>query len=383
VYELERLRCNLCGEVLTASPPPGVGSKKYDETAAAMIGLLKYGCGLPFNRVQRLGDNLGIPMPAATQWEVVETAAKVLEPVWVELVHLAAQGEVVHIDDTKAKVLELSTQLQKELASGEGNRTGIFTSGVISTVEGRQLALFFTGRNHAGENLSKVLAQRSSELEAPILMCDALSRNTSGDFDAIVANCLAHSRRHFVDVVSRFPDEVRHVLHTLRDVYRNDAEARKRGMSAEQRLCFHQQHSGPLMQDLQRWLQSLLDERKVEPSSSLGGAIYYMQNHWEQLTLFLRHPDAPLDNNIVERSLKRAILHRKNSLFYKTENGAHVGDVLMSLIHTAELSGINPFEYLVALQLNHEAVALAPGEWMPWSYKDALDSLGVSSPPQP
>jgi transposase len=62
-----------------------------------------------------------------------------------------------------------------------------------------------------------------------------------------------------------------------------------------------------------------------------------MLKHWEKLTLFLRHPGPPLDNNICERALKKAILHRKNALFYKTVNGAHVGDVFMSLIYTCEL----------------------------------------------
>ena len=380
VYELERLRCNLCGEVFTAQAPPGVGSKKYDETAAAMIALLKYGCGLPFNRIQRLGNDLGVPMPAATQWEVVEKAAKAVEQPWVELVHQAAQGDVVHIDDTNAKVLDLNAELQEQIAAGKGDRTGVFTSGIVSTTNGRQIALFFTGRNHAGENIADVLARRTADLDAPILMCDALSRNTSTDFSAIVANCLAHGRRHFVDVVDRFPDEVRHVLEVLADVYKIDAKTRS--LSDEQRLLLHQEHSKPLMDDLEKWLGQLLDERKVEPNSTLGGAITYMQNHWDKLTLFLRQPGAPLDNNAVERSLKRAILHRKNSLFYKTENGAHVGDVFMTLIHTAELSGVNPFDYLVALQRHHKTVAQAPHEWVPWSYQDALARLKAVSNPK-
>jgi len=64
-------------------------------------------------------------------------------------------------------------------------------------------------------------------------------------------------------------------------------------------------------------------------------------------------PGAPLDNNVCERALKRAILHRKNSLFYKTAEGAWIGDVYMSLIHTSEVNEVNPFDYLVALQRNH------------------------------
>lgn len=376
VYEMERLRCNLCGEVFTARAPPGVGDKKYDETAAAMLALLRYGCGLPFNRLERLGDSLGIPLPSGTQWGVVDEAAQAFEPVWKELIRQAASGEVVHIDDTHAQVLDLDKQIREELARGESGRTGIFTTGVISVAGGRQLAVFFTGRLHAGENLARVLAQRSDELPRIIQMSDALSANTSHGFDTIVANCLTHARRNYVDVVNSFPDEVAHVLETLKEVYRHDADARTAKLSPEERLRYHQEHSATLMTDLQAWLQAQFDERKVEPNSTLGKAITYMQKHWAKLTLFLRVPGAPLDNNICERGLKRAILHRRNSLFYKTENGAHVGDLFMSLIYSAELCGANPFDYIVAVLRHRAAVDERCREWMPWNYTEALARLG-------
>ena len=384
VYELERLRCNLCGESFTAPAPPGIGEKKYDETAAAMIALLKYGCGLPFNRMQRLGANLGMPLPSATQWEVVAQAAGAFEPVWAALIERAAGGEVVHIDDTHAQVLALNEEIQHELARGVSERTGIFTSGVVSSVGDKQMVLFFTGRDHAGENLQKVLRQRATGLSPPIQMCDALSRNTSpGEFETIVANCLAHGRRHYVDVVDNFPDEVAHVLKVLREVYRHDAHTRTEAMSPQERLQYHLEHSQPLMKALEQWLNEQFEARKVEPNSSLGGAIRYMHNHWDALTCFLRVPGAPLDNNLCERALKRAIVHRKNSLFYKTENGAHVGDVFMSLIHTAELCATNPFDYLVAVQRHCEAVASNPEQWMPWNYAQALAQDQPAGPDPP
>ncbi|HUT77435.1 MAG TPA: transposase, partial [Polyangia bacterium] len=174
VYELERLRCNLCGEVFTARAPEGVGKEKYDEPAAGMIGLLKYGCGLPFNRLERLERGLGIPLPAATQWEVVERGAGLLAPAYGEIVRQAAQGEVLHNDDTTMKILALMVKPAEGDPPDEepSERTGIFTSGIVSVGGGRRIALFFTGRKHAGENLGDVLAQRARELSAPIQMCD-------------------------------------------------------------------------------------------------------------------------------------------------------------------------------------------------------------------
>ena len=373
VYEKERLRCNACLEVFTAVSPPGVGSQKYDETAASMIGVLKYGCGLPFNRLARLEGSLGIPLPAPTQWEVVHRAAGLLEPAYAELVRQAAQGEVVHNDDTTMRILELEALSSEDDDEG-GERSGVFTTGIVSTAEGRQIALFFTGRQHAGENLAAVLQQRAADLTPPIQMCDALSRNTAGDFETILANCIAHARRRFVDVADSFPDECRHVLETLRTVYGHDAVARQEKMTPEERLRLHQAQSAPLMDGLEHWLCEQIEQRKVEPNSGLGEAIGYMRSHWQALTLFLREPGAPLDNNICERALKKAILHRKNALFYKTKNGARVGDLFMTLIHTAELHGANPFDYLVELQSHADQVAAAPDHWMPWNYQDALTS---------
>lgn len=387
VYERERLRCNLCGKVFTAREPPGVGKAKYDETAAAMIGLLKYGCGLPFNRLERLQRGMGIPLPAATQWEIVARAAELLTPAYAELVRQAGQGEVVHNDDTTMKILELSGQRRREVLSAQESqeepdeRTGVFTSGIVSTGDGHQIAVFFTGRKHAGENLEAVLAERAAELPPPIQMCDGLSHNTAGDFETILAGCTSHARRRFVDVATSFPQECRHVLETLREVYRNDAATRERGMSSEERLRLHQSESGPLMEALKEWLEGQFEQRKVEPNSTLGDAIDYMLKHWHELTLFLREPGAPLDNNICERALKKAILHRKNALFYKTENGARVGDLFMSLIHTAELCGADPFGYLVALQRQHQRVELDPGAWVPWNFQATLALLDVDPPP--
>ena len=115
-------------------------------------------------------------------------------------------------------------------------------------------------------------------------------------------------------------------------------------------------------------MKQKLDDKEVEPNSSLGIAINYLLKHWKPLTLFLRKENAPLDNNICEQALKMSILHRKNSLFYKTENGARIGDMFMSLIHTCNLNRINPFDYLVALQKNYERLKETPEKWMPWNY---------------
>ena len=173
-----------------------------------MIALLKYGSGVPFHRAEKLQASLGIPLPASTQWDIVRALAKHVEPIFEELVGQAAQGDVLYNDDTTVKILALmgdrsrgKSALAEAAAEpaetvpenaadvpakgaakkAASERRGLFTSGVVSTREGRRIALFFSGRQHAGENLKDVLAERAAELAAPIQMCDALSRNMPAD----------------------------------------------------------------------------------------------------------------------------------------------------------------------------------------------------------
>ena len=261
VYRRQKLRCHLCGKLFTAPIPADVGDSKYDHTVASMIGLLKYGSGLPFNRLQRLQGNFEIPLAASTQWDIVHAAAALMSPAYQELIRQAAQGEVVYNDDTTIRILELM-----------------------------------------GEHARKT-------------------------------------------------------------------------PPAESRLTYHQTHSGPTVDELRTWLQRQFDDKLVEPNSALGEAIKYLLKRWQPLTLFLRKAGAPLDNNLCERALKKAILHRKNSMFYKTRNGARVGDMLMSLIYTCELSATNAFEYLNQLQLNAEAVKECPTQWMPWNYREHVKAV--------
>jgi transposase len=364
VFAMERLRCNACLQMFTAGKPEDVGPGKFDATATATVALLKYSTGMPFNRLARLEKQMGIPLPAATQWELMDAGAKVIRPALNHLIRQAAQGGVMHNDDTGMRILKLPRE------PGD-KRTGTFTSGIVSICGGRQIALYFTGPKHAGENLAELLRKRQPGLPPPIQMCDALSRNTPKltGIEILLCNCMAHGRRQFTEVAESFPEECRHVLESLGAVYGFDAETKARGMTPEERLQFHQAHSGPVMDELHKWMEAQFAEHRTEPNSGLGKAFSYLLRHWMKLTLFLRQAGAPIDNNIVERSLKMAIMNCKNALFYKTLNGARVGDLFMSLIHTCELNGANPFDYLTELLRHPAELAANPSRWMPWNYR--------------
>lgn len=341
------------------------------------MGLLRYDTGLPLHRLDRLQHNLETPVPASTQWEVVHDHVDALQPVYGELWRRAADGHVQYNDDTSMRILELMGKRRRErLEAGQlpnPERTGLFTTAVVSDTDAGPIALFCTGRNHAGENLTEVLAQRDPAQPPPIHMCDGLDRNRPRGHAVVESNCLAHGRRHVVDEVDNFPAECQHVLEALGKVFHNDSTCREQGLSGDARLAFHRRESGPVMAELERWMKAELDERRVEPNSGLGDAFRYLLKRWTQLTLFLRVPDAPLDNNLCERVLKMAIRHRNNSLFYRTMRGAEVGDVYMTLIATAELHHENPFDYLVALLVHEADVAADPAAWLPWTFRASLD----------
>jgi transposase len=366
-YELEQLRCNLCGTVFTAAPPQGCSTSKYDETVGSMIALLKYGSGFPFNRLEKLQQGFGVPVPSSTQWQIIDRKAEMIRSAYQELLRQGAQGTVIHNDDTGAKILEFMSDTYEP---PDPSRTGTFTTGILSRLGEHTVALYCTGNQHAGENLADVLASRDAGREPPIQMCDALSRNLPGPFQVVLAHCMVHARRNFVDIADLFPAECRIVLETLEKVYHHDAISKRERMSDEQRLAFHAERSAPLMTELHASLTQMTKEKTVEPNSALGGAIAYMLKHWKPLTRFLEVPGAPLDNNLCEQVLKRAIMHRKNSLFFKTQRGADVGDLYMSLIHTCTLNAADPFDYLTQLEKHHAELRANPERWMPWNYRE-------------
>ncbi len=375
IYLLEKLRCNLCGQIFTAQKPAEAGEQKYDETATATIAVSKYGGGLPFNRLENLQQNCGIPLPASTQWDIVDAGAETLKPGYLELLRQGAQSDIIYQDDTTNRVLSLNKGGKGDDTNKAGKRKGVFTTGLICKSEDKTIACFFTGHKHAGENLKDLLEHRLADLGPPIQMCDALSRNMSDELATILCNCLTHGRRNFVAEINDFPEESRYVIEILAKVYHHDAVAKERALSPEERLTFHQQNSGPPLAGLKYWMETKLRDKAIEPNSGMGKAFDYMLKRWERLTRFLTVAGAPLDNNTVERALKTVIRHRKNSLFYRTERGAWVGDLFMSFIHTCDLMGVNALEYLTTLLRNGPKLAADPGRWMPWNYKQTLSEI--------
>jgi transposase len=373
-YWIEKLRCALCGYLVSADVPAEIGNQKYDTAFKALLALQKYYVAIPFYRQAYFQSLLGVPLPASTQWQLVEEVGGAALLVFPTLERLAANGDVIHNDDSHVKITDL---IHHNRLHPNKERTGMFTTGFISRTNQRDIALFYNGTAHAGENMEYLLNKRDTHASTVIQMCDALSRNLPASFKTILCNCLSHGFRKFDDLKDFYPTQCIEVIDLIAKVYEHDEKTRE--MTKPERLKYHQENSEPIMKQLHVYLLHQLESKQVEPNDSLGKSIKYMLKHWHELTQFLRVAGAPLDNNIVERSLKIPIRGRRTWLFYKTEYGAMIGGVLTSIIYTCVLSGINPLNYLIALQEHKNQIVKEPERWLPWNYQDALAALSLAA----
>jgi transposase len=372
VFELEQLRCSSCQEVFTAPLPESAGFNRHHESANAMVSFLNYGAGVPFYRLEGIQEQLGVPLADATQFDMAEKVANAGQAVVEHMKKLASNAETQGIDDTSMPVLSLMKENEEKT-----QRTGMQTTAVTATSNDQKMALFTTGRNHAGENVGALLKDRNPQLGKVIQMSDAAPCNFSHDFMDLVtkALCLDHGRRNFYEILDEFPKDAKHVIDELGKVYKNEAQAKSASLSNDDRLVFHQTHSQPVLNDLNAWMEEKLENHEIEPNSPLGQAIAYFLKHWNGLTVFLRVPGAPLSNAETEQLIKRCVLRRKNSMFYKTLAGAWIGDVLMSLIETARYHKKNPIDYLSALQKYACKAREHPENWLPWTYQQTMATL--------
>ena len=380
---LERLRCNLCGAYFTAEVSQEVkddgqaDQQRYGYSARALMVLQKYFAGAPFYRQQTLQQLFGMPVTASTVFDQCEQVANAVQPVVQCLIKQAANAVHYYLDDTTNRILNQGTVMKPDRKTGQPKpRSGIYTSGIIATLEiAQQCVLFQTNIGHAGEWIDEVLSSRSSQAP-PLIMSDALNRNFPAHLSEYHQTlCNSHARREFVDVATHFPDHVPWVLERYGKLWEHEAHCKEHKLSPEQRLIYHREHSLPVMESIRQWGTQQLDSEDVEANSGLGKAINYFLNHYEGLSAFCTIKGAQLDNNPMEAMLKLIIRGRKNALFFKTLAGAAIGDVLTSLIATCQQADINAFEYLIVLQRHAEAVKQQPQRWLPWNYLEALQGL--------
>jgi len=241
-YWIEKLRCATCGYFVQASIPDNVGKEKYDAAFKAILVLQKYYVAVPFFRQAYFQSLLEMPLPVSTQWQLIEEVGSVAIPVFKELEYKAANGDIIHNDDSHVKITDL---IRNNRTNPDKDRTGMFTTGILSRTDQHDIALFYNSTLHAGENLEKLLTKRDPKSGLVIQMCDALSRNIPSSFRTILCNCLSHGLRKFDDLKEFYPEPCLHIIKQIADVYEHDENTSD--MDKEARLAYHQQHSIPIM----------------------------------------------------------------------------------------------------------------------------------------
>jgi len=374
IHETEKTRCNACGTIFEATFQ-GKDKGKYDDSAISIVAILHYLASMPFYRLEKIQKHLLTPMPRSVQWSLMEKLANTLIFVWKALIKHAKEKDLFFVDDTKVKIQSIIANNKKtggKKMKGKKPRVAMYTTGIIAKDDEHQCILYFSGQKYSGENLSELLSDRKSN-EAIAIMSDALKNNNPDTILKVIKYlCLVHGRRNFIDLQDKFQKEVDFVLNSIALVYKHEKYCKENKLSPDERLEYHQIHSGPVMNDLKKWCHRCIDDKLVEPNSSLGKAINYLINHWKGLTGFLRDSGAPIDNNLLESHLRTPVLNKKNWLFYKNEMGALVGDIILSILKTCEINKVDPYQYLNYIQKNKELVKKNPYKFFPWNIKKLL-----------
>lgn len=393
VHHFEQARCRLCGAIIraegTAAVCAGLGSSyiTYDWSACAMLLVMHYFGGLPFKRIESLQTGWGIPMPDANQWTVADQSADLLLPLYRALERHGIDNAVaLRIDDTGSMIVDVRRQIRAEVAALEALgastsdvRTGINATGVYLETEQGKILLFFTGRHHAGEIIDRVLEHRSAarhDQAKLVKVSDAASKNfLHAHTDELEeAVCNAHAYLKFRAVKDQNLEAYSLAGEVYKKVFDNDDVAKAQGMSPHERMLHHREHSLPEMKRLKKMCRDKLASKLVEPNAPLWEPLTFIINQWERLTKFCEVPGVPLDTNIVEQMLIIPVRYLAGSFNYKTQSGAEVGDLHMSLVASANANGVEPVAYLTECLDNHEDLANRPEYYLPWVYRARLEA---------
>jgi hypothetical protein len=397
IHHYEQARCRQCGHLVRAIGPAcvheGIGSDyvRYDWSACAMLMVMHYFAGAPFKRLESLHEGWGIPMPDANQWALVNAGDDLLLALYRTLERHAIQKATnFRIDDTGSMVVATQKQIEAEVAAlhrlGESTkdvRTGINATGSYWETPDGPVVLFHTGRHHAGEIVDQLLRHRPVGGPKLVKSTDGASKNFDHEHadKLIESTCNAHALLKFRDIKDKYPSEYAEAGSVYKQVFDNDDKAKALALSPVDRMLYHRHHSKPLMEELKKKCEAKLKSKLVEPSSPLWGPLIFVVNQWDRLTRFCEAPGVPLDTNLVEQALIIPVRYLAGSFNYHTEDGAVVGDHVMSLVATARANGVEPVAYLTECLRRHVDLAERPEHYLPWVYRQRLRE--GESPPGP
>lgn len=324
--------------------------KQFIERSIASAGLLahiftaKFMDGLPYYRQEKQFGRLGYELSRTnmTNWTLQAGAklAKLLEL----LKHELLSGPLIHMDETTIQVLKESDRSPTAksymwvLCSGASEHPGVYF--------------------HYSPSRAFRVAQSLLTSYRGLVQSDGYAGYDFLDDSQEIghANCWAHSRRKFMEVLKakgKYQKKKSKTGHAeqaigfIRQLYAIEHEADKEALSVSQRAVKRELESTPVLKAFHHWLQQIVHQ--TPPKGLLGKAVNYTLQRWDKLTLFVKNGVLPLDNNRAENAIRPFVVGRKNWLFCDTVDGAKASAALYSLIETAKANGLNPSEYLKML----------------------------------
>ena len=184
----------------------------------------------------------------------------------------------------------------------------------------------------------------------------------------IEAGCMTHARRKFDELMKENQSPVAaQAVQRIAWLYRIEKEARE--LPEHERLAMRQARGKPLCEELHVWLR--LERQRVPDGSAIAGAIDYSLNRWTALTAYLVDGNVAIDNNHIENLMRPWAMGRKAWLFAGSELAGQRAAVVMSLVQSARMNGLDPWAYLKDVlsrlpgHLNSRIDELLPHRWQP------------------
>lgn len=338
-----RCRCN-ANVVTTPGPSKLIAGGRYSTEFAVSVAIDKYVDHLPLERQVARMARQGLRVTSAALFDQIAPLAEILAPTHEAILKELLTGPVLHVDETGWLLAPNGTRLGRKR-----HRKKLFTATVWGLCSDRfaHYALLDSKSTEAGKSL---LASYSGVVVADgYQVYEILSKP---DQEAqrpgyALANCWAHVLRKFRDLEKHEPRsdlvlawirELYEIEHEIEGPFPGDAEACAR------RLAARQEKSAPIVAKIKDWAFQQGGLRRGD----FGKALSYMLKRWENLTRFLEDGRIPLDNNRVERALRKPVLGRKNHHCSRSQAGARTTAILYSLVETARLNDLDPAAYLLA-----------------------------------
>jgi transposase len=404
IYLLQRLVCSLCESIFNSTIPgepeaplDPTGDEEikqkervYDPTVAASIVCQRFEAGVPHYRLAEILNAEGLPFPASTQVKIMENLRDPGQSIFKQLEKTGAQADLIYIDDTHKRILEMERSKDAEDLSHNDNKNALLrpksyknkkkssikkkgtATAIVAETDRGKISLFYTGSRVAGMNLAELLKYREERLGPVNIMCDGLAANKPVGYTVTIYNCLDHARRKFYDLIHLDEIFANKILDHFEVIYKNEKTVKEKKLSPEQRLTFHKENSQKSMDSIFDHVDQILAGKHSEPNGFLVSAAEYVFKRKTELSQFLRIPGAPLSNSEAERLIKTYIRHRKNSLQFYSLKGAQFGSQMMSIIQTCKNFGVSAFKYLTIIGKYSVKVQENPALWMPWNFQDAI-----------